>query len=295
MTAPPDPYFLTPKGTVPNEEAEADNPTVARVNGALLDRLLGTRSDGTFVADRELAAWIDADVPGYGWSVFAQRLFLKEVISHAAEVKGITQFVVLRAELPLGPDQATPHSMAKAHTASPTTILVARETIPCAQQKGALREQHRAATILAPVHDVHRPLHTMHDRDGWALDLGKPVCLTMVGDPSHWPGDGGDLIRAYDHELAEGSVLGVSALGAAPAGSAAAAALDDLARHLRATPEPELTLRTPAEIEGWFDGTGWDVEFPGVAPVSRWAGPPPADLAGPELPVWCAIATRASS
>lgn len=292
MTTSPDPYFLTPHGTVPDQEAEVNRATIARLNGALLNE---ATEMGIYPADRALAARIDADVPGYRWCLAAQRLFLDEALAFAAENNGIDQFVVLRAGLPLGPDEETEHTLAQAHIDAPTTVLVARETVPCAHQSIVLerQEQKRAAAVLAAVHDVYGPLHAVHEPGGWSLDLGKPVGLTMVGDPSHWPGDVTDLIRAYHHELPDGSVIVVSALGSAAAGTAAAAALDVLARYLAKTPEPTLTLRSLSEVEGWFDG--WRLEPPGVAPVSYWAGPPPEDLTGPELPVWCAIATKIAS
>ncbi|WP_410646361.1 SAM-dependent methyltransferase [Amycolatopsis sp. cmx-4-54] len=297
MTTSPDPYFLKPHGTVPEQQAETDNPTIGRINGFLLDENFGVRSDGVFVADRELARRIDADVPGYRWCVLAQQRFLYDVIAFAAEKRGISQFVVLRAALPLGPERKTPHTQVKAYVGAPSMVLVARENILFGHQQTAMAvlEEKRVAAVKAAVHEVHRPLHQVHKRGDWSLDLTTPVCLTMVADPSHWPGDVTDLMRAYHEELPPGSVIGVSSLGVAPPGSAVAAALDDLATHLALTPEPQLTPRSQAEVESWFDGTGWDLEHPGVAAVSHWCGPQPAKIAGPELPVWCAIATRAAS
>ncbi|AUI58995.1 SAM-dependent methyltransferase [Amycolatopsis sp. BJA-103] len=296
MTTSPDPYFLTPHGTVPDQAAEVDAATVARVNGVLLDKALNVDTEmGIYLVDRALAARIDADVPGYTWCLAAQRLFLDKALKVAAKDTGIDQFVVLRAGLPLGPDEHTEHTLAQAHIDAPTTVLVARENIPFAQQVLVLerQEQQRAAAVLAAVHDVHRPLHAVHKPGNWSLDLGKAVGLTMIGDPSHWPGDVTALIRAYHHELPVGSVIIVSALGSASAGTAAAAALDDLARYLAKTPEPTVTPRSLPEVEGWFEG--WQLESPGVAPVSHWAGPPPDGLAGAELPVWCAIATKTAT
>lgn len=297
MTSTPDPYLLTPHGTVPDLDAETDNPTIGRVNGFFLDENFGVRSDGVFVADRDLAQRIDADVPGYRWCVLAQRRFLNDVIAFAAEERGVSQFVVLRAPLPLGPERKTPYTQAKAYVGAPSTVLVARENTLFGHQHTALAalEAERAAAVKAAVHEVHRPLHQVYERGGWSLDLTTPVCLTMVADPAHWPGDVTDLMRAYHEELPPGSVIGVNTLGTAPPGSAAAAALDDLARHLAFTPEPQLTPRSQAEVESWFDGTGWTLEPPGVAPGSQWAGPQPADIAGPELPTWGAIATRNAS
>ncbi|MFD6068402.1 SAM-dependent methyltransferase [Amycolatopsis lurida] len=306
MHSTPDPYFLTPRGTVPNQAAELDQATVARLNGVLLSTALKADTTmGIYPVDRTLAARIEDDVPGYGVSLAAQRVFLDKALEFMAKDRGIDQFVILRAGLPIGPkktekeereeEEETEHTLIQAHLPSATTLLVARETVPCAHQTLVLerQEQQRAATVLAPVHDVHGPLHALHGPENWSLDLGKPVGLTMIGDPSHWPGDVTDLIRAYHHELPDGSVIAVSAFGTATPGTPAAAALDHLARHLVNTPEPTLTPRSRPEIAAWFDG--WQLEDPGVAPVSRWAEPPPEDLRGSELPVWCAIATRAAS
>ncbi|RSM80525.1 hypothetical protein DL991_10425 [Amycolatopsis sp. WAC 01375] len=295
-----DPYSLPPHGTLPHHATELAAPTVARVNGVLADDPPRTITEmGIFEADRILATMVDAAVPGYRWALRAQQQFLAKVIAHAARKK-ITQFVILRAPLPSGPNQTTPHTIVKAHVADPTTVMVAREEIPAAHLHLALEKAQilhgddtRAAAIPAAVHEVHRPLHHVHKPGDWSLDLGKPLCLTMVGDPSHWPDDVAALIRAYHHEVADGSMLGVSALGHAAAGTEQAAALDALAEHLATTPEPQLTLRDREEVEGWF--SGWHLESPGVAPIAHWAGPQPADIQGPDLPVWCAIATKASS
>ncbi|HET6288787.1 MAG TPA: SAM-dependent methyltransferase [Amycolatopsis sp.] len=298
MTASPDPHFLTPHGTVPDQEAEASHPTIARVNGVLLDKAFEEHTEmGIFQADLDLARKIDDDVPGYRQALAAQRQFLADAIALAATERQVSQFVVLRAALPLGAAEETEHTLARAHVANPTTVLVARETFTSAHQGIVLAKQgqERTAAVHAAVHEVHWPLHAVHKPGNWSLDLGKPVGLTMAGDPSHWPGDVRELLRAYHRELAPGSMVAVSALGPAPAGTRAAAALEALARHLRRTPEPELTLRDRAEIEDWFTGTGWNLHDPGVAPVSHWAEPPPEGLAGPELPVWCAIATKAAS
>ncbi len=304
----PGPYSLTPPGTVPDQAAEVDHPTVGRLSAYLLDKPgePGTGDQphepptdmGVFVADRHLADAIDAEVPGYRWCLRAQRHFLHRVVNFAARDRGIRQFVILRASLPAGLGATTPHTAVKAVVDAPTTVLVARETVTWAYLNLALAKAgrargERAAAIMAGIHDVHRPLHMTHKPGNWSLDLTEPVCVTVVGDPSHWPGDVAALIRAYRDEIADGSVIGVSALGPAPAGTAEAAALDALSRHLGKTTEPHLTLRSDAEILGWFDG--WTLEPPGVAPVSHWAGPPPENLPGPELPVWCAIATKAAS
>ncbi|OLZ50311.1 SAM-dependent methyltransferase [Amycolatopsis keratiniphila] len=292
MTESPDPYFLTPRGTVPNQEAEANNPTIGRLNGALLDEVLNvTTEQGIFPIDRHWATQIAANVPGYGWSLHAQRVFLDQALAFGAE-RGIDQFVVLRAGLPLGPGEDTEHTLARAHIDTATTVLVAREHILNAHQTLVLEKQKqtRAASVRAAVHEVHRPLHTLHEPGNWRLDLGKPVFLSMVADPSHWPGDVTTLIRAYHHELPVGSVIVVSALGTAAAGSPASGALDTLAFYLSKTPEPHLTLRDLTEVESWFGD--WRIEPPGVVPVSHWAGASPKDLAGPELPVWCVIATK---
>ncbi|UUV32239.1 SAM-dependent methyltransferase [Amycolatopsis roodepoortensis] len=305
MTPTPDPYSLTPHGTVPDQAAELNQATVGRLNGVLLSTALKADTTmGIYPVDRTLAARIEDDVPGYGVSLAAQRMFLDKALEFMAKDRGIDQFVILRAGLPLGPkktekeeEEETEHSLVQTHLPAATTLLVARETVPCAHQTLVLerQEQARAATVLAPVHDVHGPLHALHGPENWSLDLGKPVGLTMVGDPAHWPGDVTDLMRAYHEELPPGSVIGVNTLGTAPPGSAAAAALDDLARHLAFTPEPQLTPRSQAEVESWFDGTGWTLEPPGVAPGSQWARPQPADIAGPELPAWGAVATRDAS
>ncbi|MFK0249613.1 SAM-dependent methyltransferase [Amycolatopsis azurea] len=294
----PDPYFLTPHGTVPDQEAEANHPTIARVNGVLLDKALHEHTEmGIFQADLDLARKIDNDVPGYRQALVGQRQFLTKAITFAATGRQISQFVVLRAGLPLGAAEETEHTLVRAHIADATTLLVARETFPSAHQGIVLEKQQekRTASLYAAVHEVHRPLHAVHEPRNWSLDLGKPVGLTMVGDPAHWPGDVYELLRAYQCELAPGSMVAVSTLGPAPAGSPAAAALESLARHLRRTPEPELTLRDRAEIENWFTGTGWKLHDTGVAAVSHWSDPPPDGFVGPELPVWCAIATVTAS
>ncbi|OXM43146.1 SAM-dependent methyltransferase [Amycolatopsis alba] len=297
MTTSPDPHSLTPHGTVPDQEAETNHPTVARVNGVLLDKAFEEHTEmGIYQADLHLARHIDNDVPGYRQALVAQRQFLTKAIAFAATERQISQFVVLRAGLPLGVAEETEHTLVRGHVADPTTVLVARETFPSAHQGIVLEKQgqKRAAAVHAAVHEVHWPLHAVHEPGNWSLDLGTPLGLTMAGDPSHWPGDVYELLRAYHRALAPGSMVAVSALGPAPAGTPAAAALEALARHLRKTPEPELTLRDRAEIEDWFTGPGWKLHDPGVAPVSHWAEPPPEGLTGPELPVWCAIATTAS-
>ncbi len=296
VTSSPDPYFLTPQGVVPDLDAELAGPTVARVNGFLLDELLKVPNEmGIFAADRTLARQIDADVPGYRWWLQAQQRFLATIIHHAARKKRITQFVILRAPLPAGTGEATPHTIALAHTESPTTVLVPREIIPGAHLTRVVEDRGETGVAVVPaaVHEVQLPLHALHQPGDWSLDLGKPVCITMIGDPSHWPGDVAELIRAYHQEIATGSVIGVGALGPAPAGTTEAEALQALASHLRETTEPELTLRTRAEVEGWFPG--WDLEWPGLAPVSDWAKPSPEDIPGPELPLWCAIATKTAT
>ncbi|OXM50319.1 hypothetical protein CFP71_28225 [Amycolatopsis thailandensis] len=307
MTTSPGPHFLTPHGALPAMAIELAHPTVTRVNAVVLDKAAQTVTEmGIYATDRDLAKKIDNDVPGYGRALLAQQQFLAKAVKDAAGKK-ITQFVFLRAPLPLGPDETTPHTLATAHVASPSTVMVSREEIPAAHLRNALmtrRHLHgdttQAAAVAAAVHDVHRPLHDLHEPQGWSLDLGEPVSLTMIGDPSHWPGDMTALIRAYHRELAVGSVVAVSALGPAPAGTQEASALEHLARYLRKTTEPQLTLRDPAEIQSWFDNDHWNLEYPGVAPASHWAEQPagvqsPEEFAGAELPVWCAIVTKVAA
>lgn len=214
-----------------------------------------------YQVDREAAEEILADFPQLRSIAAANRAFLRRAL-HALVQDGIEQFLDAGTGLP---DHGHPADVI--HTLSPSARLVLADNNPLVLTHAAarLRGPHpeRTTVIEADLREPQTILGHPAVRDG--LDLERPVGL-LLGFVVHFLTDRdhpADQIRTLMDALAPGSALMLSHATAQGQSELALAA----AERYRSADMP-VTLRTPAQITGFFDGL--TLLEPGVVAQPWW-------------------------
>src|SRR5262249_17899551 len=122
------------------------------------------------------------------------------------------------------------------------------------------------------------------------LDFTQPVALMLLGVLHHIPDtdEAYTIVRRLVSALAPGSFLAINHSTSAVSGEA----MEEAVRHWNQVGTPSMSLRSPEQIAGFFDGL--DLLPPGVVSCSQWrpaAGPslePPA-----EVDEFCGVARKA--
>jgi hypothetical protein len=239
----------------PAEWIDTAHPHPARVD----DYLLAGKDN--YQVDRDAAEEILADFPQLRSIAAANRVFLRRAV-HAMVQDGIEQFLDVGTGLP---DHDHPAEVI--HTLNPDARLVLADNNPVVLTHAAarLRGPHPQRTAVIEG-DLCAPATILdHPALNGVLDLSRPVGL-LLGFVVHFLTDHdqpADKIRTLLEALAPGSALVLShatAEGESELARAAAKLYHDAGMPI--------TLRTPAQITGFFDGL--ELLEPGVVAQPWW-------------------------
>jgi hypothetical protein len=239
----------------PVERIDTGHPHPARIE----DYLLAGKDN--YQIDRDAAEAILADFPQLRQIAAANRAFLRRAI-HALVRDGVTQFLDVGTGLP-----EHDHPAEVIHTLCPGARLVLVDDNPLVLTHAAARllgpHPERTAVIEADLREPDTILG--HPALRAALNLDRPVAL-LLGFVAHFLPDHhhpADHIKTLMDALAPGSALVLSHATAEGQSELALAA----AEHYHAAGMP-ITLRTPAQITGFFDGL--ELDEPGVVAQPWW-------------------------
>ena len=259
-------------------QVDISQPHWARV----YDYWLGGKDN--FAADREAAQQVIEAMPGIIPGVQAQRAFRGRAVRYLAAEAGIRQFLDIGTGLPAA---GNTHEVAQRIAPESRIVYVDNDPMVLAHARALLTGSKQGACAY-----LHADLHEAKDILAEAertLDFSLPVAVVLLGvmqfipDADHPAG----LVDTLKTAVPPGShlVLGQPASDVDPVRMA-----DAVTRLTKLTPEP-VTMRTRAEILGFFD----DLEMvePGLVQLPAWR-PDPADppVKGP-VPFWCGVGRKA--
>jgi trans-aconitate methyltransferase len=235
-----------------------------------------------FAADREAAEQAIRDFPGIVAGVRAQRAFLARAVGYLAGQAGIRQFLDIGTGLPSANNT---HEVAQAVAPECRVVYVDNDPLVLAYARALLASGPRGTTAYLDA-DL-RDTGAILGQAAQTLDFSQPTAVLLIGvlqligdqDEPH------AIVRRLLDAVPPGSWLAV----AHPA-SDVTADLVTMARRLSQRSVTPTTLRTRAEIAGFFDGL--DLLPPGVVPLDRWEPGTLAAAAGEPVPAFCGLARK---
>jgi hypothetical protein len=246
----------------PNEEgAVTDTPPIDSTvpqTARIWNYWLGGKDH--FEVDRQVGEEILKVIPDMALFARATRQFLQRAVHHLTADLGIRQFLDIGTGLPTADNT---HQVAQRAAPSARVVYVDNDPLVLAHARALLTgsPEGRTAYLDADLRDPEKILAGAAE----TLDLGEPVALMLMGILGH--------ITDYD----EARTIVSRLTDALPSGShlvlydatnvvdpASAAAIEIWNRSA----EPPYVLRTPQQLEGFFDGL--EILPPGVVSCPLW-------------------------
>jgi hypothetical protein len=188
------------------EDIDLARPNVAR----LYDYLLGGVHN--FAVDRELADWLDREVPGSRRAVWASRSFQQRAVRYCAAL-GIDQYLEIGSGIPT---EGQVHEIVRETVPDARVVYVDNDPIAVLHGRALLADDPGCAMLHA---DLRSPESVLDDPATRALlDLDRPVAVTMVSVLEVIPDsdDPGGLVRRLTGALTAGSHLVIGHFGLGP-------------------------------------------------------------------------------
>ncbi len=215
-----------------------------------------------FAVDREVGDRATAVMPTLRPAIWANRAFLRRVVSYLTIERGVDQFLDLGSGVPT---VGNVHEVAQAANPAARVVYVDIDPVAVAHGRRLLADDDRATVIQA---DLRRPAGVL-DRPELAevLDLTRPVAVLMIAVLHFLPDTDrpGDLVRAYAGRVAPGSYLALSHAADDTDLPAEQARMIDGYRKSTKVP---FTHRDPAVLAGWLDGL--ELVPPGIVLTNEW-------------------------
>jgi SAM-dependent methyltransferase len=245
----------------PPPDLDTSKPTIARAYDALLG------GDNNFEADRALAAYATAGIPGLAESALENRKVLVRGVRWLAREAGIDQFLDLGSGLPT---QENTHEVARAHNPDAKVVYVDIDPLVGLHGRALLADDPGTRVVVG---DVRDPDAILAEPDvSEFLDFGRPMALMLVGMLHYLSFDIADrVVGRWRDALAPGSHLFITSLA-----DTGLPAQRELARITKEALE-EGYARTPEQIEHHFGD--FELVEPGVVYTALWRPDGPADAA----------------
>ncbi|MGI5202570.1 SAM-dependent methyltransferase [Spirillospora sp. CA-108201] len=211
--------------------------------------------------DREVGDQILGMLPDVARLARASRLFLNRVVWHLAAEAGIRQFVDIGTGLPTVDNT---HEVAQRAVPESRIVYVDNDPLVLEHAKGLLTSTPEGST--AYIHADARDPEAILEGAAETLDLGRPVAFTLMGILEFVPDDDQayGIVRRLMDAVPSGSYLAMYDGTNVVHGEAS----DRIVDVWNASGNARLVLRTPEEIERFFDGL--ELVEPGIVPVTHW-------------------------
>ncbi|HWG64782.1 MAG TPA: SAM-dependent methyltransferase [Streptosporangiaceae bacterium] len=211
------------------------------------DRIAGEEAIGAF--------------PGIAASVRSTRAFLSRAVRYLAGEARIRQFLDLGTGIPAANNT---HEVAQSVAPHSRIVYVDNDPVVLAHARALLTSgpHGRTAYLDADVRSTGKILAEARD----TLDFSAPVAIVLMAVLQFIP-DGDDpagIVRALLDAVPEGSYLVISH----PANDIEAEAMGSMAASLNRLMAQRVTLRSRAQVAGFFDGL--DMVEPGIVRVPEW-------------------------
>jgi hypothetical protein len=261
-------------GALPRIDASVAH--IARV----YDYWLGGRDN--FAVDRAIGDKVLEVHPQTVLSVQANRRFLARSVRYLTETEGIRQFLDVGTGLP---SMNNIHEVAQAVAPDARVVYVDNDPIVLAHARALLTSSPEGETGYLDA-DIKEPDEILAGA-GRLLDLTRPVGVMLVA-VLHMLRDDEDpraLVDRFMAAVPPGSFLVISHL----ASDVQQDAMAEMGRRLNSSMTQQFTMRTRAEVAGFFDGL--TLVEPGVVLTHEWR-PGSPDEAGTPGVLWAGVARK---
>jgi hypothetical protein len=255
-------------------------PHGARIHNALLG------GKDNYEVDRAVAAELTRLVPELPVMVRAQRALLRRVVSFLVRTAGLRQFLDIGTGIPATPNV---HEIAQALAPDTRVVYVDNDPFALAHARALLRSGRggQTAVVEADLRDAAAVLDRPAVRT--VLDFARPIGVLLIGVLHHLrhADDAAAVVGRFVDAIPSRSWVAVATLATDLESDLVGRLVDVAGRHgLPVTP------RSRREVAALVDGL--DVVAPGIVPLLDWRPDTPARnpyaLAGPDVPVWVAVA-----
>ncbi|MBO3744764.1 SAM-dependent methyltransferase [Streptosporangiaceae bacterium NEAU-GS5] len=236
-----------------------------------------------YEVDRRVGDQLRAINPDIVLTARADRAFLGRAVRHLAGERGIRQFLDIGTGLPTA---GNTHEIAQQVAPESRIVYVDNDPVVLAHAKALLVGTPQGATRYIDA-DLHDPETILREAAG-TLDFTQPVAIMLLGI-MHFIADDDEAHAILKHLMS-----------AVPAGSHLAIvhvtavitpeAKYEEVRHWNEYGKPKLTIRTPEQIERFFDGL--ELLEPGVVSTTRWRPEPSPFGVTAEIDGFCGVGRK---
>jgi hypothetical protein len=237
-----------------------------------------------YAVDRQAGDKVAAMLPSIVAQARADRAFLGRAVRYLAGEAGIRQFLDIGTGLPTADNT---HQVAQRAAPESRIVYADNDPLVLVHARALLASTPEGVCDYVDG-DLHDP-GTILAQAGRTLDFSQPVGLMLLGILHHISdtSDAYSIVRRLVAALAPGSFVAINHSTSAVHG----AAMEEAVRHWNQVGTPSMTLRTPQEITGFFDGL--ELLAPGVVSCSRWRpGPSPLGDQPDEVDEFCGVARK---
>ncbi|MFW6639941.1 SAM-dependent methyltransferase [Nocardiopsis algeriensis] len=225
-----------------------------------------------YPADRAMGDQILSVLPMIGEMAVQNRAFLKRTVRFLAGERGIRQFLDIGTGLPTADNT---HEVAQATAPDSRIVYVDHDPLVLAHARALLTSTPEGRTAYVDA-DLRDP-DTILRKAGETLDLTRPVGLTLLGVLFHLPDDEVyTIVRNLVDALPSGSYVVITHSTNAATGEA----MEEAVRQWNAASSAPITLRTPEQIERFFEGL--ELVDPGLVSIPLWR-PDPVEVGEPQV------------
>jgi O-methyltransferase involved in polyketide biosynthesis len=227
-----------------------------------------------FAADREVGDQIRGFLPDIVASARADRAFLQRAVRHLVTEAGIRQFLDVGTGLPTADNT---HQVAQSIAPECRIVYADNDPMVLAHARALLTSTPEGVTeyIDADARDTADIIRVASS----TLDFTRPVAVMLLG-VLNFIGDTDEAQRIVDGLMAavpSGSYLAI----AHPTTEVKPEESRQAADTWNQTAKPPITLRSAAEIRGFFHGL--DILEPGVVSCTKWRPDPDDPTADTEV------------
>jgi S-adenosyl methyltransferase len=215
-----------------------------------------------FAADREVGQRAAEAMPTLRAAIWANRAFLRRVVSYLATSCGVTQFLDLGSGVPT---VGNVHEVAQAANPAARVVYVDIDPVAVAHGRRLLADDPQSTVIQA---DLRQPDDVLSRPElNSVLDLTKPVAMLMIAvlhfmPDSEWPGD---IVRSYAERVIPGSFVALS--HAADDVALPGEQAEMIADYQQSTKSP-FVHREPEQLGLWL--AGLELVPPGIVLTNEW-------------------------
>jgi O-methyltransferase involved in polyketide biosynthesis len=233
-----------------------------------------------YEVDRAMGDQISVINPDIVTTARADRGFLHRSVRYLVTEAGIRQFLDIGTGLPTA---GNTHEIAQGLAPETRVVYVDNDPVVLAHAKVLLRGTPEGRTDYIDA-DLHDP-DTILSAAARTLDFTRPIAIMLLGIV-HFVNDDDEahaIVKRLLDAMPSGSHLAIVHITAVIKPEVKR----EEVRHWNEHGTPKLTIRTPEQIERFFDGL--EIVSPGIVPTTRWR---PDIQDAPEVDGFCGVARK---